>query len=304
MSRNKNTRNNNPANNRTAVEMQVRETYLWKWRNFIEKLILNRIQWTGLPPTVDERFLERCLARYGKAVFYNNGLENKGEEIFMATRVVTEGPPDVYDNYNKFRSIGPGWDVDIPQGKGVLIWNSTTRRDDWLMFEQYASDLAAIDLVARVNRKQQRWGVLLTGQEGSFTDTNNVVKALDTGEIVTSVLKDIADSIGVVKLDLTVPYLQKDFHSDRDSLLSELYTYLGIINVPREKSSYMNYDETSMENDAIARIREDLLFPRRQAAEAINNQWGLDISVEWRQDALEEIMTANNTDPSGGVEND
>ena len=283
--------------------------YRQKWRNYIDKILLNRINWINLPDTIDERFLERTLVRYGKAVFYEGSFSGTGvpvnydERVFLATRVVTEGTMDIYDNYNKYMSLGNNFSRQIPDGEGVLIWNSTTRRDDWGVLNQYSIDLADIDTTAKINRNQQRWAIMLTSKQENFNDIIKLQREMDEGKIVISALKNIVDDITINKLDLTVPYKAEQFNADKENMLRELSTYLGVI-MPKDKASYVNNTEVEMNNDTLARIREDILFPRKQACSVINKKWGLEIDVEWRNDAFNEVINPENPNDENTIDED
>ena len=50
--------------------------------HLLTELALNRFSWRGLPPTVDERWLEMCLCEYGCALFF----EDKRIGRFLATQ--------------------------------------------------------------------------------------------------------------------------------------------------------------------------------------------------------------------------
>lgn len=276
--------------------------YYTKWISYIEKLMLSRVKWNNLPDTIDERFLERVLMRYGKAVFYSI------DDLFLATRVMTTDQPDLYDNYHRFQSIGTNWNYTVPEGEGVLIWDSMTRRPYYDLISTYAEDLAELEQTAHLNRRQQRWAVIITGDEVNLRDRQRILQEIETGQPVILGSNTNAN-LEVKKVDLTVPYLAADFHDDKAKMLSELYLQLGIINIPKDKPQYMNLEETGIANDAVSRIREDILIPRKQACDAINDMYGLDISVEWRTEEFTDIIRESEEEPETekeeeGKEND
>jgi hypothetical protein len=50
--------------------------------------------------------------------------------------------------------------------------------------------------------------------------------------------------------------------------------------------------EADASSDSIARIREDALLPRREAADKFNKRYGTNITVEWRTDEQAELTVA------------
>lgn len=262
--------------------------YYRKWFNYIEKIALTRIKWDGLPEEIDERYLERILMRQGKAVFYNAGTES--DPLFVATKVTTNDSPDLYDNYHSFRSFGSNWNQNVPEGEGVMIWDNTIRKPYYDTLTQFADDLAELDTLINQQRRQQRQGVIITGPEHAMKNMERLKNDIMDGTPVMIGIKGSIDkNIEVNKIDLTTPYQVSEINNDKQYIMNELFSFLGIQNVSREKKQYLNTEEVTINEDVIVRVREDLLIPRDRACRAINEMYGLNVSVSWRPGALEDV---------------
>lgn len=89
---------------------------------------------------------------------------------------------------------------------------------------QFANDLADLDFLMSVNRRQQRWTSIVTAPETSINDAERLVQTLDAGMPAVVSINDIIDKVEVKNISMEVPYKQKDFHDDKESVLSELYS--------------------------------------------------------------------------------
>lgn len=273
-----------PSNVPRSKDLNDISNYEWKWINFIESLALSRFKWDGLPESIDERFLELSLLRNGQAIYFEL------EGVPFATRVMTHGNPNVYDNYTEYTSIGGAdWNVELESDSGIVIWDSMTRANKYFILLLQAAELAEIDIQARVNRRQQRSVTVFSGPEGSQQDMARLTRDLEMNESSRIALKGWSENVEIKAIQTGIKYLQEEFHADRTATLSQVYASLGIENVGFQKAERLLKVEAGIGTDSVARIREDALFPRQQAAEQINAKFGTNITVEWRSDAYGDL---------------
>jgi hypothetical protein len=252
--------------------------YEWKWMRFIESLALSRFKWENLPDTMSERHLEKVLHIYGQAVMFSM------DGIHMATQVVTRGMPNPYDDYTTFTSTANnGWNYEIPEGDGFVVYDSQTRTSGIQPLRLFASQLAELDVLKRVNLRQQRTAVVFTGPEDNQGDMVKLAKDLEVSQYGVLANKNLKSHIEVKAIRTDVPYMAEQFNADRQAMLNDLYAHLGVEQLV-EKAERLITAEADAFADSTARIREDALIPRRQAAEAFNKRFGTNISVSWRVD--------------------
>lgn len=271
-------RNRPSANGMSSKNLALasREMIAHKWRNIALRLALGRFDWKGLPDSIDERYLEKTILLEGRAVFFKVGDELK------ATPVITETSQDEYENFSKLTAMGSnGWQYSIPENQGVMVWDTMSRIHTWPTVEWYIDALTEIDELRRVNRRQQRTATVFQGPAEAANDMRILAKHLEMGE--TAFVSEKFGVEGAVSAISTgVQYLQADFQADLQNVLNELYLFLGIEHMGMEKKAHVLESEAGITNDSVARIREDLLLPRQQAAEAVNKLFNTNITVEWR----------------------
>lgn len=281
MAKNKNIANTYIMPSGTVDGLAEIGSFSYKWLTYIERLAMSRFQWNNLPSGISERYLERVLMMLGQAVCF------KYEDTLMATKAAIQGRYTVYHDPTKMISVGDnGWHYDIPQGEGVMIYDTLLRKNQYPILVDFAKELAELDSIRRANRRQQRAQVIISGPESKQADLERLLKDLTTNEWVgITVQSNIQEQIEAVNLG--IEYKQKDFQEEETNIINKIYSFLGIEHLPYEKSERLITSEASIATDAIARIREDALLPRQFAAEQINEMYGTDISVEWRTNEKE-----------------
>ena len=89
------------------------------------------------------------------------------------------------------------------------------------------------------------------------------------------------------------PYIADKIQSLKTELWNEILTYLGISNISFQKKERMISDEVLRNQGGTIASRYSRLNARRQAADKINDMFGLNIEVNFREDFREadgEIM--------------
>lgn len=250
------------------------------YRQWITSLAMNRCKWINLPPTCDERYLEFTLATKGVAsIAYPKNMPGS----FFSTMVNTNGRWNVYDTPCKWQSIGNnGWCFDADPRTGVLVYDTRLRIPNWSMIEFFARRLANLDRVEDLNMAQQRTPYIITSPRERVNDAKQLYKQVAGGEPAIIAKPDIA-SIDFNVLDMKVPYLGKELTDKKLALWDEVYSFLGIEHVG-QKSERLTSEEVDASNEPSNIMALDVLNARRDAANMLNERFGLEISVVWRKD--------------------
>lgn len=293
-------RNYKPQTGNTALsaieeEILTRRTkYFIKWRNYITRLCLSRIKWNGLPETIRESYIEQILLYKGSILFFQlDGIP------VAAEYTAKEGEMNIYGEPQEFQAIFPnGTIVDVPEGEGIIVYDNKLHFSVFDDIIIRADDIAEVEITMNSNITQQRSFITITGPEQALKDKRSIERALYTAKPII-IKNDIAaevmqQSARVESNPINIPFKADKLNSHKDALLSDILLSLGIVNVPRDKSQYMNYEETGMTNDAVGRIRDDLIDSRQESLDLINELWGTEINVEWRNDSLLPFSSNNN----------
>lgn len=249
------------------------------YRNWILSLAVNRFRWVGLPTTCDERYLETTLALEGVATIARPA---DSLDAWVSTRA-TSGRLNIYDNPTTWQSTGNnGWNFEVTPANGVLVWDNRLRYPNYDFVHTYAMRLAEYDRVLDINLQQQKVPWLVSGPQDKKFDMINLLKQALGGEPAVIGIKGI-ETIDWSVLPLEVDFKGEEIQMAKQRTWNEIYTFLGIPNVDR-KAERMIEAEVKNNDDPTDLRALDGLTARREAANYLNETFGLDIAVYWNKD--------------------
>ena len=254
-------------------------TYM-QYLNRLTELSISTFEWKNLPDTVDPRYLELHLFETGCMVFFEDEVIGP-----LCLDCIANGPLDVYgypvrrrafsgyNNYNK--------ELDI--SNSVIIWNNFLHTNSILDVKMFARRLYMLDRIIDVNANAQRTPVLVQGTEKQRLTLLNLYKQYVGNEPFIFGDKNL-DLNSLKVLNTQAPYIADKLTELKSQVWNEALTYLGISNVNIQKKERLITDEVARTQGGTIASRYSRLESRRQAAEKINDMFGLDISVDFRED--------------------
>jgi hypothetical protein len=253
-------------------------TYLQYYYRLLE-LAINMYEWKNLPPSVDERFLELTLFSDGMAVFFRD--EVLGE---LCLQCMIGGQLDVYRiPIERTAYATNGYQARLDETNSVIIFNNYTHTNSMLDVEMYARRLYEIERTIDVNVKAQKTPLIIRATENQRLTIKNLYMQYDGNEPFIFGDKNLdMDGIKVLKTD--APYVADKLNILKRQIWNEALTYLGIENSNTEKKERLVSDEVTTNLGGVEAQRFCRLNARRQAAKKINEMFGLNISVDFRQE--------------------
>ena len=271
-------------------------TYLQYYNRLLE-LAINMYEWKNLPPTIDERFLELTLFSDGMAVYFRD--EILGD---LCLQCMIGGNLDVYRiPIRRTAYATNGYQVELNNTNSVIIFNNYTHTNSMLDVEMYARRLYEIERTIDVNVKAQKTPLVIRATENQRLTLKNMYMQYDGNEPFIFGDKNLdMDGIKVLKTD--APYVADKLNILKRQIWNEALTYLGIENSNTEKKERLVSDEVTTNLGGVEAQRFCRLNARRQAAKAINEMFGLNISVDFRQETQTVTRTenGNETEETGG----
>ena len=273
--------------------------------NRLMELSISMFEWKNLPSTCDVRYLELALFINGSAVFFQDDVL----EDYVALDVICSGRLDVYGNpvlrraysrYNNYQKLLKG-------NNSVIIWNNYTRTNSILDVEMFAKRLYNLDRIIDVNANAQKTPILIKCDETQRLTMLNVYKEYDGNSPV--IFGDKAlNSNGLEVLSTGAPYVADKLYTLKTQIWNEALTYLGISNINVQKKERLITDEVTRNQGGTIASRYSRLESRREAARKINEMFGLNIEVNYRED-LQQVGEDNQpedpgADTIGGVGNE
>lgn len=274
-------------NNRTYVQ----------YVNRLTELAISMFEWSGLPESVDSRYIELHLFSNGCMVYfddevmgnlcldctYNGGLDVYGYPILRRA----------YSSYNGYNRL-------LKNSNSVIIWNSLLHIPSEADIRAYARRLWMLDRIIDVNANAQKTPILVHGNEKQRLSLVNLYKEYDGNAPV--IFGDSSlNTDGLKSLSTGAPYVADRIYELKTQIWNEALTYLGISNINTQKKERLITDEVTRNQGGTVASRYSRLEARRQAVERINAMFGTSIEVSYRQDyqEIEAENVINNIDDGG-----
>lgn len=286
---------NNPIQNQ---QQRIYRMYV----RILSELAMNRFKWTGLPETIDPRFLELTLLQSALAVFYFDEEYQK----YFALQGTPAGELNMYQNPTSFQVLGnrfiskrlsampraiKGSDLSKPE-ECIPIWANYLRMPDTDIIMTYAQKLATIDRTIEINAANARRPKILAVNPNMRLSIENINRQIDEGQAAIEINLDTFDQTvgGLSALDLGVnPDTIEKIQISRTRMWNECMGLLGINNANQDKKERLVSDEVAANDDQVDSMRWVSLNARRIAAHQINVRYPeLKVGVTYHvQDAPE-----------------
>lgn len=270
-------------------------TYQFYLDRLIE-LSISMFDWKNVPDSIDVRFLETRLFMNGAAVFfkdedldYDTGLSSTRTEdgTFLALPVAMNGKWNVYNVPIQRRAYAnSGYQKELDVNNSVIIYNNMIRTNSVRTCTLYAKRLWNLDRIIDVNANAQKTPVLIACDEQQRLTVLNMYQQWDGNEPAIFGTKDL-DLKALQCLRTDAPYVADKLYQLKTEIWNEALTYLGISNINYQKKERMISDEVLRNQGGTIASRYSRLEARREAVEQINKMFGLDISVDYREDYRE-----------------
>lgn len=257
-------------NNRTYIQYVDRLT----------ELSISMFEWKGVPDTIDVRYIELQLFKNGRVVYFND--EVIGD---LCLNCIVSGNYDVYgypllrraySEYNNYQRM-------LKKSNSVIIWNNFLRTNSMLDVEMFARRLYLIDRIIDVNVNAQKTPVLVQGSEKQRQTLINLYKEFDGNTPFIFGDKNL-DINSLKAITTNAPYVSDKLYQLKTQIWNEALTYLGISNINIQKKERLITDEVTRNQGGTIASRYSRLESRRSAVKKINDMFGTNIEVNYRED--------------------
>lgn len=253
-------------------------TYM-QYYNRLTELALSMFEWKNLPKTVDQRFLEMCLFSDGMCVFFEDEVLG-----YLGLRCMIGGRLNVYQIPTDRKAYATnGYQKELDGTNSVIIFNNYLHTNSTLDVEMFSKKLYNLDRAIDVNANAQKTPVLIQCDESQRLTMKNLYKQYEGNEPFIFGSKGL-DANGLKVLQTGAPYVADKLYELKTQIWNEALTYLGISNINVVKKERMITDEVVRNQGGTVASRYSRLESRRQACKQINEMFGLDIWVEYRED--------------------
>lgn len=272
-------------------------TYL-QYIEHLTELSISMFEYENLPDSVDWRFLELTLFEKGQALWFKDEVMG-----IIVTKFASNGPFNIYKiPINRHAYAVSGYQNDLTDETSVIMYNNLIRTNSILDVKMYARRLYNLDRAIDVNANAQKTPVIIVCDQEQRLTMLNLYKEFDGNAPV--IFGDKALDLSALRVLRTdAPFVADKLFTLKNQTWNEALTRLGISNVAYQKKERMVSDEVVRSQGGTFASRYSRLESRAQALEKINDMFGLDVHVRFREDYRQtddENMITNESEVTSG----
>lgn len=262
--------------------------------NRLKELAVSMFEWKNVPDTVDIRYLELTLMQDGMAIFFNDK-----ELGYLGLQVMIGGNLNVYRIPIIRRAYAVnGYSKDLNPDDSVIIFNNMLHTNSIMDLEMFALKLYECDRTIDVNIKAQKTPVALLCDENQRLVMKNLYLQYDGNMPFIFGSKNL-DIKQIQAINTGAPFVADKVMETKNQIWNEALTYLGISNTSYQKKERLISDEVIRNMGGTIASRYSRLSERQKACDMINRMFGLNMSVDYREDVQQLVET--NIEYTGGT---
>lgn len=245
----------------------------------MKKICLSMFEWTGLPDSMNSRFLEMCLYYNGQAALLYDD-----EYGYLNTMACDGGYINIYGlptevncysyRFNQRRSL---YTTDIGEEKNkecILVLNNFERIPTCATVELFAKRLAEAQRTCDVNIKSLRTPLLITTDQKQYFTLKKMYEEYDGNTPAIFADKNVITPDAIKAMKTESPVLLQDLMDYKREIWNEFLSFIGVQNLS-EKRERLISSEIDSNNELINLNLQALLIPRKEACKQFNEKYGL-----------------------------
>lgn len=265
------------------------ELYMY-WNMWLLERINNLFEYKGLPDSVAQREIELRLNLDGQCFFmeYSNKLRVFHSSFSNVANIYIDDPLSV-------NLYSPIYSTNVPTSAGVLCRNCDYVLPTRTIVEYYADKLAHLDLTLTnvlVNMRAKNVPIAQNAKmfESVKTWLVNLWKGRNTA------IEDKSFSmLDFKQMNAGASESLMDIVDARKSVIMEFYEQLGIRNA-RVKRTQMTDNEVEAGDAMLLLNISNMLKCRKDAVEQLNSKYGLNVSVDYCEEILNQFREEGGAD--------
>lgn len=257
----------------------------------IKELSISAFEWTGLPESVDPRFMELMLFDRGGVVFFEDEVLG-----YLVLPYTFWGRFSVYRIPQFLRAFADnGYNKKLDNSNSVLIFNNVLRKSSIRDCKLFARRLAGFDRVIDVNVNAQKTPVLIRCSEKERLTLLQLYKSYEGNEPFVFGDEGLSPNpLNVVNTQ--APYVADKIYDLKTKFWNEMLTFKGISNLNVQKKERLISDEVARSQGGTIASRYSGLMMRQLACEQINKMFGLNVQCQFRDD-IDKVNDEGGSDP-------
>ena len=279
-------RRNNWGNKNDKTELGESVNSYIKYRDQLMELGMSMFEWDfDKIPKEQRQFLsvrQIEINEYfkGASVFF------KDEELnaYLCLPVILGGRFDLDDiPQDRTAYAKNGYRKRLNGENSVIIYNNYLRKPSCYTVNHYARRLADLENSIDVNCKAQKTPVAILCDENERLSMKQLYEQYEGNYPFIFGESDL-NVKGIRAIQTGAPFVADKMYQIKMQIWNEALTHLGISNISYQKKERLVSDEVIRNMGGTIASRYSRLEMRRQAVDKIKDMFGIDISVDFRED--------------------
>lgn len=262
----------------------------------LAELAMNMFEWENLPETCDERYMELKLFTCGMCFFFQDEILG-----YLTLSGVATWPFNCYGIPQTRRALGfdGQYQKELTGDNSVIIYNNYLHEPLQPYLTRYSHMLELIDRTIQINVNALKTPVMISADESQKLSMENAMMKYDGGQPFIFTTKGF-DKDNISVLDLKAQYHASNLQELKEKIWNEALSFVGVDTINTEKKERMITAEVEYGLGYVDAMRNIMLNMRRKACKEINEKFGLNVSVKFRNQKEEQEWqpTLPNYDPS------
>lgn len=264
--------------------------YLYYYHRIMQ-LALSRFEYKDLPDSMDERFLEMQLIERGSALLFADDVMGP-----LCLPFSYGGPLDIYQKPTIRRAYASnGYNTERSEVDSVIIYNNRMRSPDIAAIRLFAYRLWNFDRIIDINCNAQKTPIVVQCDEQGRLTLTNLFKEVDGNAPVVYTNKNLDLPNSLKAINIQAPFIAENVLNIKKSVWDECMSYLGITTAGIYKAERVTSSEANNSGGTTVASRWSPLAERQTAIEKFNQMFGLNITVNMREDydVLKTLVTGS-----------
>lgn len=237
---------------------------------------VNEWEWSGLPEGILERHIESLLFSKGFACFFKDP-----QMDLMCLECDPTGHVNVYGDPLAYRVHGFNYQRVLQADKCVVIRNNKLALPSEPFVMHYVNKMAEAERTMDVNVKACKTPIVFACDDKDVLTFKRIFQQVDGN--VPAIFADRGLNLESIQAFQTgVKFMGNELMDYKRSVEGDLLTFLGQNNTPVDKKERLITDEAEANDQLIESFADLQLQARQEACEAINEMFGLSVSVKRR----------------------
>ena len=279
-------RRNNWGNKSDKTELGESVNSYIKYRDQLMELGMSMFEWDfSKIPKEERQFLsvrQIEINEYfkGATVFF----KDKELNAYLCLPVILGGRFDLDDvPQDRTAYAKNGYRKRLTADDSVIIYNNYLRKPSCFTVNHYARRLADLENSIDVNCKAQKTPVAILCDENERLSMKQLYEQYEGNYPFIFGESDL-NVKGIRAIQTGAPFVADKMYQIKMQIWNEALTHLGISNISYQKKERLVSDEVIRNMGGTIASRYSRLEMRRQAVDKIKDMFGIDISVDFRED--------------------